>query len=75
MAVVATASVALPSVAHAQAYEHDAPGDVSAYPIEIEPHFAFAAENVYGATGYGAGYACRSRCSSVLSVEFRTIWR
>jgi hypothetical protein len=25
------------------------------YPIEIEPHFAFGAENVYGATGLGAG--------------------
>jgi hypothetical protein len=25
------------------------------YPIEIEPHFAFGAENVYGATGFGAG--------------------
>ncbi len=27
----------------------------SAYPIEIEPHFSFGAENVYGATGFGAG--------------------
>jgi hypothetical protein len=27
----------------------------SAYPIEIEPHFTFGAENVYGATGFGAG--------------------
>jgi hypothetical protein len=27
----------------------------SAYPLEIEPHFTFAAENVYGATGFGAG--------------------
>jgi hypothetical protein len=25
------------------------------YPIEIEPHFAFGAENVYGANGLGAG--------------------
>jgi hypothetical protein len=25
------------------------------YPIEFEPHFAFGAENVYGATGFGAG--------------------
>jgi hypothetical protein len=27
----------------------------SLYPIEIEPHFSFGAENVYGATGFGAG--------------------
>jgi hypothetical protein len=25
------------------------------YPLEIEPHFSFGAENVYGATGLGAG--------------------
>jgi hypothetical protein len=30
-------------------------GDPSAYPIEIEPHFTFGAENVYGATGFGGG--------------------
>jgi len=27
----------------------------SVYPLEIEPHFAFGPENVYGASGYGAG--------------------
>lgn len=27
----------------------------SAYPIEVEPHFAFGAENVYGVAGYGGG--------------------
>jgi hypothetical protein len=27
----------------------------SAYPIEIEPHAVFGAENVYGATGFGGG--------------------
>jgi len=27
----------------------------SLYPIEIEPHFSFGAENVYGSTGFGAG--------------------
>ena len=31
-------------------YDH-----VARYPIEIEPHFTFGAENVYGATGFGAG--------------------
>lgn len=25
------------------------------YPIEVEPHFTFGAENVYGNTGYGGG--------------------
>ena len=25
------------------------------YPLELEPHFAFGAENVYGASGFGAG--------------------
>jgi hypothetical protein len=29
--------------------------DPSFYPLEIEPHFSFGAENVYGATGIGAG--------------------
>jgi len=29
--------------------------DARLYPIEIEPHFAFGAENIYGATGFGAG--------------------
>jgi hypothetical protein len=26
-----------------------------AYAIEVEPHFTFGAENVYGNTGFGAG--------------------
>jgi hypothetical protein len=30
-------------------------GEPSAYLLEIEPHFTFGAENVYGNTGYGAG--------------------
>jgi hypothetical protein len=25
------------------------------YPIEIEPHFTFGPENIYGATGFGGG--------------------
>jgi hypothetical protein len=29
--------------------------DFRMYPIEIEPHFTFGAENVYGASGFGAG--------------------
>ncbi len=27
----------------------------AAYPLEVEPHFTFGAENVYGATGFGGG--------------------
>jgi hypothetical protein len=30
-------------------------GNPAAYPLELEPHFAFGAENVYGAGGFGAG--------------------
>ena len=29
--------------------------EAALYPLEIEPHFSFGAENVYGATGAGAG--------------------
>ena len=29
--------------------------DAGFYPVEIEPHFSFGAENVYGAAGFGAG--------------------
>jgi hypothetical protein len=29
--------------------------EFSMYPVEIEPHFTFGAENVYGASGFGAG--------------------
>jgi hypothetical protein len=29
--------------------------EASAYPLEIEPHFTFGPENVYGASGFGAG--------------------
>ena len=46
----------VPSVARAQGGE--APGyrlDDRAYAVEIEPHFTFGAENVYGASGFGGG--------------------
>jgi hypothetical protein len=53
---VATAFVAISAKAQDRAptslSERDEP---SAYPIEIEPHAVFGAENVYGATGFGAG--------------------
>jgi hypothetical protein len=59
---IALAVAAAPAVAHAQS-SGDAPSspdrerrDPSAYPIEIEPHFAFATGGVYRATsGFGAG--------------------
>ena len=52
----AVALVAAPSIAGAQPgetrLERVEPAD---YSVEIEPHFSFGAENVYGATGFGAG--------------------
>ena len=56
----AVAALAVPSVARAQAsisLEGPPPPRENAalYPIELEPHFAFGAENVYGASGFGAG--------------------
>lgn len=30
-------------------------GEFASYPIEIEPHFTFGPDNVYGASGFGAG--------------------
>jgi hypothetical protein len=44
-----------PLTASAQEAPYDRDGDPSVYPIEIEPHFTFGAENVYGASGFGAG--------------------
>jgi hypothetical protein len=36
--------------------EHPMRGDdASLYPIEIEPHFTFGPENVYGSAGFGGG--------------------
>jgi hypothetical protein len=60
-AVASFAVVALPSIASAQTLEArvetrpERLDEPSLYPIEIEPHFTFGAENVYGATGFGAG--------------------
>jgi hypothetical protein len=55
------ACVALPAVAQAQNRvefregERSDRDDVALYPVEIEPHFSFGAENVYGSTGFGGG--------------------
>jgi hypothetical protein len=58
MGAISILSVFSTAIARAQdqgpvpMYDRDAP---SLYPIEIEPHIVFGAENVYGATGFGAG--------------------
>jgi hypothetical protein len=54
LAVVSLACVALPAIAQAQERAADRE-EASLYPLEIEPHFSFGAENVYGATGFGGG--------------------
>jgi hypothetical protein len=49
------ATIALPSVALADGeapYRFENRAD---YGLEVEPHFAFGAENVYGASGFGGG--------------------
>ena len=57
---MATAAVALSNDARADLavrVEGPAPARAyaSEYPIELEPHFAFGPENVYGSSGFGAG--------------------
>lgn len=52
---VLVAVASWPLAANAQEAPPPWRGDPSVYPIEIEPHFTFGAENVYGATGFGAG--------------------
>ncbi|HLK39543.1 MAG TPA: hypothetical protein VKU41_22460 [Polyangiaceae bacterium] len=47
--------VVVPSTAMAAEEYGTYRSDVSDYPVEIEPHFSFGPENVYGASGYGAG--------------------
>jgi hypothetical protein len=57
---VATAVLAPSAIASADAVlttEKPAPPaeEASVYPLEIEPHLTFGPENVYGASGFGAG--------------------
>ncbi len=54
---VSLAALSVPSVALAQGGESRNEGfeQPAGYPIEVEPHLSFGAENVYGATGFGAG--------------------
>jgi hypothetical protein len=60
IAAISLAALVVPAAARADVLvrvEGPVPprDDVSVYPIEIEPHFAFGPENVYGASGFGAG--------------------
>jgi hypothetical protein len=52
-----TAVVGYSAPAGAQQYgeRHDYYWDRDTYSVEVEPHFAFGAEDVYGATGVGGG--------------------
>ncbi|HEY3822371.1 MAG TPA: hypothetical protein VGL81_34635 [Polyangiaceae bacterium] len=52
---LALAALLSSASASAQAEAPGYRGEAALYPIEIEPHFSFGAENVYGATGFGAG--------------------
>jgi hypothetical protein len=59
---LAVAALGLPSIASADEVfvvrrEGAAPEafEASLYPVEIEPHFTFGPENVYGAAGFGGG--------------------
>lgn len=58
---LAITALGLPSIASADevfvARREEAPQafEASLYPVEIEPHFSFGAENVYGTAGFGGG--------------------
>jgi hypothetical protein len=54
---ISFATLAVPATASAQVVEVRTgyPEERSLYPIEVEPHFSFGAENVYGNTGFGGG--------------------
>jgi hypothetical protein len=59
-ALLSLACVAIPTIARAEERvevirEEPRRDEVALYPVEIEPHFSFGPENVYGATGVGAG--------------------
>jgi len=56
MAAASLATICAPAVARAQGPEGAPPDrDPSAYPLEVEPHFAFGAGGIYTASGVGAG--------------------
>ncbi len=59
VAGLSVGAIALPAVANADVYvrvvERASRVEVSEYAVEVEPHFAFGAVNVYGVTGFGGG--------------------
>lgn len=55
VAVVASLALLSPTAGAQEERDRARFDDGPTYPIEIEPHFAFGAENVYGASGFGAG--------------------
>jgi hypothetical protein len=57
MTAISASAVAIAATAHAQREERVVVVETepSAYPVEIEPHFTFGPDNVYGNTGVGAG--------------------
>src|ERR1700689_5434333 len=57
MAAASVAALTMTSTVQAQPEERVVIVDAepSAYPIEIEPHFTFGPDNVYGNSGVGAG--------------------
>jgi hypothetical protein len=55
VAAISLALVTLPTMAQAQPEQAVYRVEPSAYPIEIEPHFSFGPDNVYGSSGIGAG--------------------
>jgi hypothetical protein len=55
-AAAALVTVAVPSMASAQdSYRYDYRAEFANYPLEVEPHFTFGPDNVYGASGFGGG--------------------
>ena len=76
---VVAATLLSPSIANAAEERYDSWRDEpSAYPLEVEPHFTFGAENVYGQTGFGAGvrlgipivYSLLRRVPDNLAIDF-----
>jgi hypothetical protein len=56
MTTISAAAATVAATAHAQRQERVViEEEPSAYPIEVEPHFTFGPDNVYGDSGVGAG--------------------
>ncbi len=59
LSLVSLTCLVVPAIANAQerveVREGERRDEVTIYPVELEPHFSLGPENVYGATGIGAG--------------------